>query len=375
MSTVTVRTGDLLASKAQTLLNTVNTVGVMGKGVALQFRRAFPAMYEDYVRRCRAGVVRLGEPYLYRGVVPPWVLNFPTKEHWRSVARLVDIVRGLEHLKRNYRAWGITSLAVPPLGCGEGGLEWRVVGPVLYRHLSELDIPVELYAPFGTGHEELQLGSDAPAAPAPRVEAAAVALVEIVRRIEARPYHWPVGRIAFQKVAYFATAVGVPTGLEHRRGPYGPFAPGLKGIISRLANNGLILERPDRAMLVVHVGPAYDAARRAYEEDLTRWKAKIDPVVDLFLRLSTRLAEIAATVHFAFESLAREHGRRPSASEVRTSVMAWKQRRRPPIREDEVATMIRTLTALGWIDPKSEEGRAMLDEEDLDLVESRNVGQ
>src|SRR6266850_2858816 len=230
MSTVTVRTGDLLGSKAQTLVNTVNTVGIMGKGVALQFREAFPEMYKDYVSRCEAGLVKLGEPYLYKRVVPPWILNFPTKQHWRSVARLHDIELGLEHLKRHYREWGITSLAVPPLGCGLGGLEWRIVGPVLYRHLLELRIPVELYAPFGTPHDELQLGSDAPAAPAPRVEAAWVALVEILRRVEERPYHWPVGRIAFQKIAYFATAAGIPTRLEYTRGSYGPFSAELKGV-------------------------------------------------------------------------------------------------------------------------------------------------
>ncbi|MGH8545169.1 MAG: macro domain-containing protein, partial [Gammaproteobacteria bacterium] len=95
MGDVTVRMGDLLASKAQTLVNTVNTVGVMGKGVALLFKQAFPDMYEDYVKRCDRGEVKLGEPYLYQRVVPPWILNFPTKGHWRSVARLDDITRGL----------------------------------------------------------------------------------------------------------------------------------------------------------------------------------------------------------------------------------------------------------------------------------------
>src|SRR5919106_6289071 len=102
--------GDLFESRAQTLVNTVNCVGVMGKGVALGFRNRFPRMYEDYVERCRAGKVSLGEPYLYKDLVGPWVLNFPTKDHWRSVSRLSDIEAGLEHLERHYREWGITSL-------------------------------------------------------------------------------------------------------------------------------------------------------------------------------------------------------------------------------------------------------------------------
>jgi O-acetyl-ADP-ribose deacetylase (regulator of RNase III) len=148
VSNVRVLIGDLFASRAQTLTNTVNTVGVMGKGIALEFRKRFPVMYEDYVARCEAGEVQLGRPYLFTPLVPPWILNFPTKEHWRSLSRLDAIIDGLDHLYKHYEEWGIESLAVPPLGCGEGGLEWRIVGPSLYRGLSRLDIPVELYAPF-----------------------------------------------------------------------------------------------------------------------------------------------------------------------------------------------------------------------------------
>ena len=92
---VIVKIGDLFDSDAQTLVNTVNCVGVMGKGVALEFKNRFPDMHEDYVARCNAGQVRLGRPYLYRSLVPPWVLNFPTKDHWRSVSRLQDIQEGL----------------------------------------------------------------------------------------------------------------------------------------------------------------------------------------------------------------------------------------------------------------------------------------
>src|SRR5262245_59727085 len=150
--------GDLFESGAQTLVNTVNCVGVMGKGVALAFRKRFPEMYADYVARCEVGQVRLGEPYLYRRDELPWILNFPTKGHWRAVSRLADIVAGLEYLEQHYRAWRITSLAVPALGCGQGGVEWRVVGPVLVHYLDRLDIPLKLYAPQGTPRAELQLG-------------------------------------------------------------------------------------------------------------------------------------------------------------------------------------------------------------------------
>ena len=146
------RTGDLLLSEAQTLVNTVNCVGVMGKGIALDFKRAFPAMYEDYVGRCAMGEVRLGEPYLWRpeeagSWEQRWVLNFPTKGHWRSRSRLSDIVDGLDWLEEHFEAWGIESLAVPALGCQNGGLRWDDVRPVLVEHLGRLGIPAELYAP------------------------------------------------------------------------------------------------------------------------------------------------------------------------------------------------------------------------------------
>ena len=132
---VKVLIGDIFRSNAQTLVNTVNTVGVMGKGIALGFRKHFPEMYEDYLRRCQKHEVRLGQPYIYRRTVPPNIINFPTKDHWRSVSRLSDIVEGLEYLKAHFKKWDVTSLAAPPLGCGEGQLEWRVVGKTLYRHL------------------------------------------------------------------------------------------------------------------------------------------------------------------------------------------------------------------------------------------------
>ena len=108
--------GDMFTSRAQTLVNTVNCVGVMGKGVALEFRKRFPAMNEDYLARCERKLVRLGEPYLYRDLTGTMVVNFPTKDHWRSPSRVADIERGLDYFVQNVGAWGITSVVFPPLG-------------------------------------------------------------------------------------------------------------------------------------------------------------------------------------------------------------------------------------------------------------------
>src|SRR5216684_726913 len=105
MTVTSVKVGDLFRSEAQTLVNTVNCVGIMGKGIALAFKERFPDMYKDYVARCERGEVRLGEPYLYKQLFGPWILNFPTKDHWRAVSRLSDIVAGLDYLTSHYKEW------------------------------------------------------------------------------------------------------------------------------------------------------------------------------------------------------------------------------------------------------------------------------
>lgn len=368
-----VEEGDIFRSKAQTWVNTVNTVGVMGKGIALGFKRRFPDMYEDYVERCRRGEVRLGRPYLFKRATLPWIMNFPTKEHWRSPARLDAIVEGLRHLKANYREWGIKSLAVPPLGSGEGQLEWRIVGPTLYRHLKELDIPLELYAPFGTPHDELQpeyleqLSLEQPLnqrqVPTSRVPASWVALVDVLRQIESQRYHWPVGRIAFQKLAYFATEAGIPTGLEYERSSYGPYASGIKRLLAQLINNGLVTETRRGQMFNVRVGPTFEDASVAFRSQLAQWTKSVAKVADLFRRMTTRQAEVAATVRFVAEELKDRKHELPTETEVHDEVMSWKARRKPGFDSDEVKEAIRNLAMLEWVDVKP--SRDLLPEEDL----------
>jgi O-acetyl-ADP-ribose deacetylase (regulator of RNase III) len=353
----------MFESKAQTLVNAVNTVGVMGKGIALGFRKRFPEMYEDYVRRCERREVRLGRPYFYQRFVPPHVINFPTKDHWRSVSKLDDIINGLGYLEAHIAEWGVTSLAVPPLGCGEGQLEWRVVGPTLYRHLRALGVSVELYAPFGTPHEELQpeflevrASVSGPAREGDQsalrfhVQPGWVALVAIIEQVGKEKYHWPIGRVGFQKLAYFASEAGIPTGLSYRRGSYGPYAPDVKHVLSRLINNGLIVERKVGQMFATGVGPTYADARRGYESFLSQWEPQIARVVDLVVRMNIDDAEIAATVHFAGSRLREDHGRQPTETEILNCVKQWKLRRRPPLNEADVALAIRRLNVLGWID-------------------------
>ena len=144
-------TGNLLLADVEALVNAVNTVGVMGKGIALQFRRAFPANYAAYRTACARNEVRPGEMFVFptnNPTGPRLIINFPTKRDWRSKSRLEDIEAGLYDLVAVVKREKITSLAIPPLGCGNGGLDWAIVRPKIEAACAELtDVTVLLYMP------------------------------------------------------------------------------------------------------------------------------------------------------------------------------------------------------------------------------------
>ena len=368
MSNVRILEGDLLKSNMHALINTVNTVGVMGKGVALAFKKRYPDMYRDYVKRCGRGEVRLGEPYVYRAD-NHLVVNFPTKEHWRSVSRLSDIVAGLDYLEGHYKEWHIRSLAVPPLGCGNGQLEWRVVGPILLRHLERLAIPVELYAPHGStllGEIQLDLldqTDDQETEQQWLLEPWLVAVAETIHRLESLRYHWPVGRVMLQKIVYFATVAGLPTGLEFQRASYGPYASDLKAAIGRMQNNGILTEQPRGRMIEIRTGPALDDARASYSKQLDKWSDLIDRLVDLAARLDTNGAEVAATVHYAAQDLHNQLGHNPTVAEVVAYVEDWKRRRTPRLERGDILRAVVNLGTRGWlqVDPDSATEQAVDD--------------
>lgn len=217
------------------LVNTVNCVGVMGKGVALEFKRRWPAMFDDYVDRCRHGAVKPGEPYLFEDASGSRILNFPTKDHWRSPSRLSDIERGLDRLAERHAAWGITSIAMPPLGCGNGGLSWSDVGPLIRRKLAGLPFDVEVYAPYGTPPSELtpsfldapaQMPLDDKGRAQDKMNPEWATLVEVLHRLESQPYAPPVGRVIFQKI--FPGWLRSPAGMRSEstsRSSNGEFMP------------------------------------------------------------------------------------------------------------------------------------------------------
>lgn len=352
--------GDIFHSKSQTLVNTVNCVGIMGKGLALEFKKQFPDMFKEYEKKCKDGEVHLGRPYLFKHSMCQWILLFPTKEDWRSISKLSDIEQGLMYLKNHYKDWGITSLAVPPLGCGLGALDWRIVGPTLYRHLNGLDIPVELFAPQGTPTHELtpeflanpsqaQLVEETNGSKS-KIESGFISIIEALRRLEVLPYHWPIGRTAFQKICYFGTLLGLNTELKFYRASYGPFSNELKPKLTKLLNNGLVTEEKTGNMFRVRVGKTFDDARKMYADEIEKSEQTIDKLVDLFCRLDTEKAEIAATVDFAWRTMKVKHSGKATEGDVLNEVMEWKKRRKPAYDRNEVIQTIHNLAVHRWID-------------------------
>lgn len=143
--------GNILNADTEAVVNTVNTVGVMGKGLALNFKQAYPEMFKAYTLACDSGEVEIGRMHLFdRGAFlnPRYIINFPTKQHWKSRSSIDNIARGLDDLVRQVKSLGIRSIAIPPLGCGLGGLSWNDVRPLIADAFSNLPtIHVRLYKP------------------------------------------------------------------------------------------------------------------------------------------------------------------------------------------------------------------------------------
>lgn len=154
-----IKQGDIFTSKCTTITNTINCVGVMGKGIALEFKKKYPEMFLDYSNRCKSHLVKPGEPYVFEnGLFGEKILNFPTKDHWRNPSQLSYIEKGLDWFCEHYKEYDIDSIAFPALGCGNGGLRWDVVGPIMYQKLSSLPIEIEIYAPYEVKPDKMTIG-------------------------------------------------------------------------------------------------------------------------------------------------------------------------------------------------------------------------
>lgn len=230
--------GDLLESNVEALVNTVNCVGVMGKGIALQFKRRYPEVFRTYKRACDAGAVRLGRVQILpteEMTGPKWVINFPTKGHWKARSRLADIEAGLQDLRRTLVQYDIGSVAIPPLGAGNGGLDWSLVRPLIESALGDLDLEVILFEPSGRSAYAVQGARYVRMTPA---RALLLRLVDLYaeERLDIEPWSEPhtASHLEIQKLMYFAEVFDPSLDLRFERGPYGPYSERVRHLIAEM---------------------------------------------------------------------------------------------------------------------------------------------
>jgi O-acetyl-ADP-ribose deacetylase (regulator of RNase III) len=237
--------GNLLDAPTEALVNTVNTVGVMGKGIALMFKEAFPDNFRIYEEAAKRKQVKIGHMFVTENRTlegPRWLINFPTKKHWRQPSRLEWIVEGLQDLRRVVKEKGIRSIALPPLGCGNGGLDWSDVRPEIERALGELsDVDVWVFEPTA------KYQNVAKRAGVMKLTPARVLVAEIVRR------YWVLGiectYLEVQKLCWFLErtinelSFENPLDLRFVADKYGPYSDRLRHLLNGLDGSYLHCDR------------------------------------------------------------------------------------------------------------------------------------
>jgi O-acetyl-ADP-ribose deacetylase (regulator of RNase III) len=343
---ITSKTGDLLAEPAEALVNTVNCVGVMGRGVALQFRNAFPENYEAYKAACDRGEVQPGRMFVFElGQLtrPRWIINFPTKRHWRGRSKIEDIEAGLKALVTEIRSRGIRSIALPPLGSGLGGLDWREVKPRIEAALGAMDdVEIVLFEPAGAPTD----GRGIAARAAPTMTAGRAALVGLIDRYLAALMDPFVTLLEVHKLLYFMQEAGEPLRLSYAKGIYGPYAENLGKVLARVEGHLVAGYRdggdaPDKQLTLVP-GAVNDAM--AFLENEAETRARFDRVAALVEGFETPFGlELLATVH----RVAKES---PGASEdeIIARVHAWHERKRR-FSHRQICVALDTLAQQGWL--------------------------
>jgi O-acetyl-ADP-ribose deacetylase (regulator of RNase III) len=229
-------TGNLFEAHADALVNTVNCVGIMGKGIALQFKQAYPEMFASYERAARAGEIQPGRMHLFQTgrLWPQYIINFPTKRHWRGKSRLDDVEAGLRDLVKVIQELDIQSVAIPPLGSGNGGLDWNAVRPRILGAFDALPhVRVFLYEPRGEPLAKDRItGTERPSLTPAR--ALYLAAMGAYRSLE-----YSLTLLEVQKLAYFLQVAGAKLQLQFERGPYGPYAHNLNQVLRRLEGHYL----------------------------------------------------------------------------------------------------------------------------------------
>ena len=330
--------GNLLEAPVEALVNTVNTEGIMGKGIALQFRQAYPEMFRAYEKACRDGEVRLGQVHVFDlgGLVggPRWIVNFPTKGHWKSRSRLTDIENGLVDLTAKVRELGIKSLAVPPLGCGNGGLDWRDVQPLIEKAFAQFpDVRALVYAPTGT--------PDAKAMPnhteRPKMTPGQASLIALMHRYLSGLMDPFVSLLEVHKLMYFLKAAGEPMPkLTFEAKRFGPYAANLRHSLIRMENHltrgyGDGKDTPNTQLELL---PGAVEAANTFLAQSDETKARMKQVAELIQGYEDPYGmELLSSVHWVMQQNSRA---RNDAEAAVAAVHAWNDRKKKLLKSDHL---------------------------------------
>lgn len=340
--------GDILKDEAEALVNTVNCVGVMGRGIALQFRNAYPDNFEAYAAACKREEVQPGRMFVFetgRLTSPRYIVNFPTKRHWRGKSRIEDIESGLVDLAEVIRARGIRSIAVPPLGSGLGGLEWSEVRPRIEAALSSLDdVQILVYEPKGAPVSESMVHRRE----VPKMTTGRAALVGLMHRYLGGLLDPFVTLLEVHKLMYFMQEAGEPLRLRYQQALYGPYAENLRHVLHAIEGH-LIAgyddggDAPDKQLTLVP-GAVEDAERYLAEHADTQ--ARFARVVALVEGFESPFGlELLSTVHWVMT-----HEPVRSLGDVVARTYAWNERKRQfTPRQIEIAASV--LTRTEWVKP------------------------
>ena len=347
---IKVTKGNLRKAPAEALVNTVNTVGVMGKGVALQFRQAYPEMYRAYEKACDAKDVRLGQVQVFDlgGLVggPRWIINFPTKGHWKAKSRLSDIESGLADLTATVERLGIRSIALPPLGCGNGGLDWNDVLPLVRTAFATLpDVDVLVFPPTGapdaatmpvrTERPKMTLG-----------QATLVALMDRYLKGMLDPF---VSLLEVHKLMYFLKVVGEPLKrLKFTRGVYGPYAPVLRHSLIQMENHLTrgFGEGKDDPSTPIELLPGAIEATNAFLDTKDETKERLNRVAQLIEGYEDPYGmELLSSVHWV---MAHESAPRENSEAAIAAVQKWSPRKRKLLKPEHLRKAWKRLKEQNW---------------------------
>lgn len=342
MAQINLRTGDILKANAEAIVNTVNCVGVMGRGIALQFKKAFPANFRAYALACDSGEVQPGKMFIYDTgsfTNPRFIINFPTKRHWKGKSRIEDIDSGLAALARNISERGIKSVAIPPLGAGLGGLEWNDVRPRIEAALRDLpDLEVLIYEPNGA--PEVVKSRDVP-----NMTPGRAALVVLMNRYLKGLMDPFVTLIEVQKLMYFMQEAGQPLRLNYIKHHYGPYATNLSHVLNKVEGHFVAGyqdggDQPDKELTIV---PGAVAEAEAALKHEGKTQAHFNNVANLVNGFETPYGlELLATVHW----VATREGA-DTAKKAFAGVRGWNDRKKV-FTERQVAIAFETLQSKGW---------------------------